>query len=767
MGWGGAMVLTACACALVGCGSKKRAPSDAAVGPDDATVARPADAGDPSPTPDASVATRPERAVFSLGDNLLTAHRLVGGDLAIDAGSIGFARYTRFDLPVARWRYRQTVLGQRVAVAAKGGSVELPLTEAQAAATTAIRLRLVAERSGRLAVRLGTRKLVTLELVAGRQWYEVATPPGAWHAGENLIVLDGAVAVDEVRLARTTTSAAAPGPAPADADADADADDFAHAAWDLSARTLTLDDGAGLAWYAHLPADAHVVADLADPACRVEVSARSDDGTRAGGVLGGGVRRVDLAAVGERAVRLELVARDCPRAILADPVVAVPGAPPTPPPAGPPARYVVLWIMDALRADRVRTFEPGARAEVPNFDRLAETSAVFRQYYVQGNESQTSHASLWTSTYPAVHNVRQAGDGGSWRLPRELPVLGELVAAAGLQPIAVTGNGFITSVAGYGRGFVEFRNLMRERMGDSHLIIGTLYGKDVLGYALTRMAAHQPEPHLLFLGTIDNHGPWIARKPWIDRYSPASYRGPFQKHGTMKELGIVRGQMGCSIVPPPDDIERLRAIYDSAISYQDERLGELVVALQQMGIYDQTMIIVTADHGEELFEDGRCGHGGSLRETLVRVPLLIHYPARIAPGVVEEGVEEVDVLPTLLDTIGAEVPASLQGAPLAPLTAGLGRGWARPSYASQFEYAHTMRVARWKLKVGKRGVPVAIDLVADPDERTDVSLAAPAARRLLTDALGLFLATRTTWHKRSLGVVTNLVPGAAALLEAP
>ena len=93
------------------------------------------------------------------------------------------------------------------------------------------------------------------------------------------------------------------------------------------------------------------------------------------------------------------------------------------------------------------------------------------------------------STYPAVHNVRQAGDGGSWRLPRELPVLGELVAAAGLDPIAVTGNGFITDVAGYGRGFVEFRNMMRERMGESHLIIGTLFGKDVLAYALTRITA--------------------------------------------------------------------------------------------------------------------------------------------------------------------------------------------------------------------------------------------------------------------------------------
>lgn len=95
----------------------------------------------------------------------------------------------------------------------------------------------------------------------------------------------------------------------------------------------------------------------------------------------------------------------------------------------------------------------------------------------------------------------------------------------------------------------------------------------------------------------------------------------------------------------------------------------------------------------------------------------------------------------------------------------MNRGWPRPSYASQFEYAHAMRLARWKMKVGKRGVPVLLDMVADPDERTDASSANPAARRMMTDALGLFLATRARWSKRTMGVVTNLAPAGAALLE--
>ncbi len=718
----------------------------------DAALAATGDAaGEVEPEPE--VARRSERQVFSLGDNLLTAHRAVDGDLVVDASSVGFARYIRFDMPVRRWRLGATVHGQRVALAPKGGPIELPLTEAQAAAARGVAFELVGApdtEPSRRTIKIGGRKAGTIDVVPGRVWHALEVSPGLLAAGENTIVIEGGeIALATIRIYADATRV------------DADPQPLAHAAWDAQARSLALDDGAALAWYAHLPLDAHLVAEVTGD-CRVEVSAHSDDGTRAGGLLGGDTRHVDLSPVGERAVRLELVARDCPRATLADPRITVPGGPLAAAPSGPPPRYVIVWVMDALRADRVRPFNPAARAEVPNFEKLAASGAVFRQFYVGGNESQTSHATVWTGTYPAVHNVRLAGVGGSWRIPRELAVLGEMVRAAGLAPIGVTGNGFVTEGGGYARGFAEFRNMMREK----GVVNGVLLGADVVEAALARLDARKAEPALLFLGTVDTHGPWIAREPWIEQYdAPKPYTGPFQKYGTMRELGIKKGEMGCSRIPPRRDIERLRAIYDSAVSYHDARLGDLVAGLQRMGIYEQTMIVITADHGEELFEDGRCGHGGSLRETLVRVPLLVHYPARVAAAVVEEGAEGVDVMPTILDALGADLPAALQGESLVPRAAGTNRGWPRPSYASQFEYAHAMRVARWKLKVGKRGVPVVIDVVADPDERTDVGPDNHAARRLTTDALGLFLATRARWHKRTMGVVTNLLPGAAEALE--
>jgi arylsulfatase A-like enzyme len=150
----------------------------------------------------------------------------------------------------------------------------------------------------------------------------------------------------------------------------------------------------------------------------------------------------------------------------------------------------------------------------------------------------------------------------------------------------------------------------------------------------------------------------------------------------------------------------------------------------------------------------------------VRVPFLVHDPARFPGGtIVEEGVEGVDVMPTLLEVVGAPALESVSGQSVVPLAQGFGRGWARPSYASQYEYAHGMRIGRWKIRVPKTGVPIIGDLVADPGETTDVSRTRLVERRMLTDNLGLFLALRAQWKKHSWGVTTSITPAGATALD--
>jgi arylsulfatase A-like enzyme len=295
---------------------------------------------------------------------------------------------------------------------------------------------------------------------------------------------------------------------------------------------------------------------------------------------------------------------------------------------------------------------------------------------------------------------------------------------------------------------------------------------DIKGMAIAKIALAQlddlrADPTLLFLGTIDTHSPHIGVQPWLDRYDP-DYHGPLERAVTADVVGLIRGTMGCHKVPPMKEIERFRVIYDTETSYADSVLGKFVDELKARGIYDQTMLVVTADHGEEIYEDGkRCGHGASLRETLIHVPLLIHYPARFPAGtVVEEGAEAVDIFPTILDAIGAAPAGGVQGTSLRPLAYGVDKGWARAAYASQYEYAHAMRIGRYKVRVGKSGVPVIEDLTDDPGEQKDFARAKPVARRLLTDHLSLFLALRVRWRKDAWGVITNMTPAAAAEIDA-
>ncbi len=758
LGLGGAALL---AVALIASGVLRQGgePANPVTRPGDAAVAVIADAGPPL---DAAVPVRVEHAVFRLVDNRHAAHRFVAGAPVIDGGDIGFARYTRFGVPVQRWHLGHIRGGERAAVAERIASLEVPLSGEHAGWVTQLTARVHAVTSDqKLTLKVNGRRATEaargdksdpskVALAEGWQTITIPISAGRLADGENQLVFETSGAKGSIAIGWLALGAGGTLP-----------DDPRTAAkFDAAGDAIALAKDASVVWYVTVPDGGHLVGEVAG-ACTIEVRARASDGTFAGGLIAADQPRVDLTAMAGRVVALALTARECPVATLAHPRITVHGPDPVLRPKSAPPRYIVLWVMDALRADRIPTFTPGARAQTPTFDELAKTSAVFRQFYVQGNESQTSHSSVWTGLYPAVHGVRMAGSGGTYRIDPKHEVIGTKLAEAGMYTTAVTGNGFVNDSGGYARGFKEFRNMMREK----GVINGVIYGATIVDAALRQLDARRADPTFLFMGTIDTHGPWIARKPWIGIYSPGPYKGPFQEFGTAKDLGFKPGSMGCSIIPPKEDIERLRAIYDSAISYQDAQLGRFIEQLKTWGIWDQTMLVITADHGEELFEDRRCGHGGSLRDTLVRVPLLIHDPARFPGGFIDEGAEGVDILPTMLDALGAPPIPGAQGHSLAPLAQGAGRGWPQPSYASMYEYAHAMRIGRWKMRVGTNGVPIVADLVGDPGEHTDLSRSHPVERRMLTDNLGWFLALRTQWKKREWGVTTNVTAAGAAALD--
>ena len=748
---------------LAACGAKKPvedAPVAHAPPPGDGTapVGVAGDAG--STQPDAGAPTRTEHAVFSLVDNRHAAHRYANGELVIDASDIGFVRYGRFAMPAPRWAVGKTVGGVRGTIVDRNATLEAPLDAKLAKTVTRLIVRVHGKAKQVLALRINGKrptevaKTSRVELVDG--WQTVAFPidAGRLVSGENQIGFEtsgpaGKLGVEWMRFSADATKLDDPRPA---------------IAFDAGADSLVLAKDATLVWYITVPEGAHLVAKEVTADCKVEVQAQAGDESFAGGNLTRTSTRVDLTAISGKVVGLTLTARDCAKAKIVAPEIRIHGPAPVALPKAEPPRYVMLWIMDALRADKIPVFRPGARAQTPNIDELAKSSVVFRQYYVQGNESQVSHSTMWTGLYPAVHKVKPIGASAVYRIDKKLDVLAAKLKEAGYRTESVTGNGFVNEYGGYARGFDKYRNMMREK----GVINGILYGDQIVAPALARIEANRANPLYLYMGTVDTHGPWIARKPWIDIYSPPPYNGPFTLSGTADGLGIKPDSMGCHKIPAPADIERMRAIYDSAISYQDKLVGEVIAKLKSWGIWDKTMLIITADHGEEWFEDGRCNHGGSLRDSLVNVPMLIHDPARFPGGtIVEEGVEAVDLFPTVLDSVGIAKPDAIQGTSMAPLAQGFGRGWPRPSYASMFEISHAMRIGKWKMKVGPQGVPVLFELKFDTltDEKVDLAAQRPVERRMMTDNLATFLALRTVWKKSAWGVTTNVTKAGAAELD--
>jgi hypothetical protein len=196
-----------------------------------------------------------------------------------------------------------------------------------------------------------------------------------------------------------------------------------------------------------------------------------------------------------------------------------------------------------------------------------------------------------------------------------------------------------------------------------------------------------------------------------------------------------------------------------AVAEQDAQLGRLVAQLQSWGIWDETLLIVTSDHGTD------CGQDASLRDAALHVPLVIHDPARFPEAtIVDEGTDSVDLWPSIFAALGKPLPDDAQGEPLERLAQGIGRGWARPSLASA-GHAHAMRIGRWKIRVSGSGEATIGDVEADPTETRDVGAERPVELRMLTDHLAMFLALESNWKKSEMGVVTNVTPEGAAALD--
>jgi arylsulfatase A-like enzyme len=388
-------------------------------------------------------------------------------------------------------------------------------------------------------------------------------------------------------------------------------------------------------------------------------------------------------------------------------------------------RNVVLIVIDTARADVFSTFNAQTDVRTPAHDRLAQTSTAFLRAYDSENWTNPSVASILTGLYPVTHNTQREDD----RLDDDFVLLSERLRKKGFATAAFIANGFCSAPFGFNQGWDDYRNHIREhRPHEAEDVF-----LDATRWIEKHRAQHKHQGFFVYIQTIDPHVPYAVDRKYRRPYFKGRYKG--------KLGGSLSGDEQARISAGKLEIRRrdlrwIRSLYKGEITYHDTYLARFLKKLRELRLHEETLLVVTNDHGEELSDHGRLGHGHTLYEELIRAPLLFHYPPLFPKGQrIETIVEAVDIVPTILDAFGFAQPRRLEGRSLLSLAR---NGDAdlpaarRPAYAviEFLEYKRAIRIGDLKLMVSSGQWERFYDLGSDPKEKKDLGRSRPIARRL-------------------------------------
>ncbi len=400
-----------------------------------------------------------------------------------------------------------------------------------------------------------------------------------------------------------------------------------------------------------------------------------------------------------------------------------------------PAHNVVFILVDTLRADHLPLYGYG-RDTSPNLTALGRESLVF-----QAARSQAS------CTFPSVNSMltsRSASaflgqPGGAMGLPAGIPGLAELLHARGFHTAAVSASPIVRASpgrfnpgGGYGRGFDSFQEDCVWQGADC-----------VTGQALPHLG-RDPRPLFLYLHYLDPHGPYAPPAGYRPRFARGRPDKDFVRRGDPNPIARWLYQGGADPRVTAADLAYLVDLYDDKIAFFDAQLGRLLAALRAGGLLDDTLLVLAADHGEEFLEHGDVKHCRNLFDTTIRTPLLLRVPGA-RPRAVAEPVENLDIVPTLLDLLGAaagggaNAAAGFEGRSLRPAA----EGRPLPPRLQRAAQGALRSVADGRLKLVRDvagGRFALYDLAHDPGERRDVASERRSDFHRLREALDAWLA---------------------------
>jgi arylsulfatase A-like enzyme len=388
------------------------------------------------------------------------------------------------------------------------------------------------------------------------------------------------------------------------------------------------------------------------------------------------------------------------------------------------SKGVVLVSIDTLRRDHVSLYGYPRRT-TPGLEALARDAVVFDDAVSTASWTLPAHASLLTSTYPGVHGAVTAKVG----LSPEWPRLPGILRDHGFFTQAIVTHLYLSRAYGFGEGF------------DRHHYLPETRAEDVTNEAISFLESRGDADFFLFLHYYDPHWHYDPPPPYDTAFDP-SYRGSADGiWWNFKDLDAT--------TIDPRDLHHIEALYDGEILYTDRQLERLFQEMKRLGVYDDSIVVVTSDHGEEFLDHGMWEHQKTLYEEQLRIPLLVKLPGGAKGSHRVEGqVSLIDVAPTILDLLGLEAPPTFQGL---SLVSSMDRGtsdvreeaWAETQHTLDGSHKFALRrgsagkKAIFTVKEGVDGIEL-YDLARDPEERT--KLEDSGAREALEKKLAAYLA---------------------------
>ena len=309
---------------------------------------------------------------------------------------------------------------------------------------------------------------------------------------------------------------------------------------------------------------------------------------------------------------------------------------------------VILISVDSLRADHLGTYGY-SRATSPNIDALADESVVFENAVSTTSWTLPAHVSMLTSRFSEAHGVTGAGDS----LADSAITLSEVFQEDGYATAAVVSGPFLNRRFGFSQGFDVYddETVSFAEINDSHQGVTSPLTHQRALEILEDVAG---EPFFLFLHYWDVHYDYAPPSPYDEMFDP-DYSGDVSADNFIHNDEIHRGM-------DPRDLEHVVALYDGEIAYTDFYLGELFAELETRDLWDNTVIVLTSDHGDEFFEHGNKGHRNTLYGELLNVPLIVKLPQQRRGGTrLSDLAGVIDIAPTLLEVAGLPPLAGANG----------------------------------------------------------------------------------------------------------